>query len=67
VAIDIGELLPALPTVIIKRRGYPLTPAAEFLVDLVRRQKNRTEEPARSTVFGRAKPEKLLKSRRSSV
>ncbi len=42
VAINIGEVLPAPPTVIIKRNGFPLTPAAEFLLDLVRRHK----EPA---------------------
>ena len=37
--IDIGELFPAQPTVIIRRNGFPLTPAAEFLLDLVRRHK----------------------------
>ena len=36
--INIGELPPAPPIVMIKRGGLPLTPAAEFLVDLVRRQ-----------------------------
>ncbi len=36
--IDIGELPAAPPIVLIKRRDMPLTPAAEFLADLVRRQ-----------------------------
>lgn len=35
--IDIGELPAAPPIVLIKRGGLPLTPAAEFLVDLMRR------------------------------
>ena len=35
--IDIGELPPPPPIVLIKRGGLPLTPAADFLVDLVRR------------------------------
>jgi DNA-binding transcriptional LysR family regulator len=39
VSIDIGETLPAPPTSIIRRTCYPLTPAAEFLLNLVRRQK----------------------------
>ena len=67
-AIDIGELLPALPTVIIKRRSYPLTPAAEYLLDLVRQQKDRPEAPASSKNFLlAANLEKPAKSRRRPV
>lgn len=35
--IDIGELPPGPPIAVIKRGGLPLTPAAEHLVDLVRK------------------------------
>jgi DNA-binding transcriptional LysR family regulator len=62
VTIDIGELLPAQPTVIIKRSGFPLTPAAEFLLDLVRRhQEQAVKSTARAkstSVYGRAKARK---------
>jgi DNA-binding transcriptional LysR family regulator len=37
VAIPIAETLPSRPTVTIRRGGVPLTPAAEFLIDLIRR------------------------------
>lgn len=37
ISIDIGEPLPTRPIAIIKRAGFPLTPAAQFLADLVRR------------------------------
>lgn len=43
--INIGELPPAPPIVLIKRGGLPLTPAAEFLVDLVRRHLPRAATP----------------------
>ena len=49
--INIGELPPAPPIVMIKRGGLPLTPAAEFLVDLVRRQ----SPPARKAVVAASK------------
>jgi LysR family transcriptional regulator of abg operon len=37
VAIPIRESLISAPTVTIRRAGLPLTPAAEFLIDLIRR------------------------------
>lgn len=37
VAIPVREALPSRPTVTIRRGGIPLTPAAEFLIDLMRR------------------------------
>ncbi|MBI1201229.1 MAG: LysR family transcriptional regulator [Rhodopseudomonas sp.] len=46
--IDIGELPPAPPIVLIKRGGLPLTPAAEFLVDLARRHLPRPPKTATS-------------------
>lgn len=36
-AIDVAELLPAPPICIIQRAGLPLTPAAEYFCDLMRR------------------------------
>jgi DNA-binding transcriptional LysR family regulator len=45
VTIDIGEKFPAPPTAIIQRSGYPLTPAAEFLLNLVRRHKTSPRSP----------------------
>jgi DNA-binding transcriptional LysR family regulator len=36
--IDVKELLPAPPIVLVRRAGLPLTPAAEFFADLMRRQ-----------------------------
>jgi LysR family transcriptional regulator of abg operon len=48
--IEIGELIPAPPIVVIKRVGLPLTPAAEFLLDLVRRYRPRTEAEKSSKV-----------------
>lgn len=44
--IDIGELTPAPPIVLIKRGGLPLTPAAEYLADLVRRHLPCAEDTA---------------------
>lgn len=52
--IDIGELTPAPPIVAIRRSGLPLTPAAEFLLDLVRR--NKPDSPGRSAPAKPAKP-----------
>ncbi len=37
--INIKEVAPAPPVVIVKRSDMPLTPAAEFLLDLIRRSK----------------------------
>jgi DNA-binding transcriptional LysR family regulator len=55
VTITIREpLVPPPPIVMIKRSGLPLTPAAEFLADLVRR--HRTEPPAKSASKRAAKP-----------
>ncbi len=38
-AIPIKDVLPAPPIVLVRRAGLPLTPAAEFFVDLMRRHK----------------------------
>ena len=35
--IPVREVLPAAPIVTVRRSGLPLTPAAEFLLDLLRR------------------------------
>jgi DNA-binding transcriptional LysR family regulator len=35
--IDVKEILPAPPIVMVRRAGLPLTPAAEFFADLMRR------------------------------
>jgi LysR family transcriptional regulator, regulator of abg operon len=45
VAIPIEETLPSRPTVTIRRGGVPLTPAAEFLTDLIRRGQARSGPP----------------------
>jgi hypothetical protein len=36
--IPVKEVLPAPSIVTVRRAGLPLTPAAEFLLDLMRRQ-----------------------------
>jgi LysR family transcriptional regulator of abg operon len=41
VAIPVREALPSRPTVTIRRGGIPLTPAAEFLIDLMRADRPR--------------------------
>ncbi|HVV92191.1 MAG TPA: LysR substrate-binding domain-containing protein [Hyphomicrobiales bacterium] len=48
VKIEINEPLPAPPIVIIRRAGLPLTPAAEYFCDLVRRYRPRDDVPAPS-------------------
>jgi LysR family transcriptional regulator, regulator of abg operon len=42
VAISVRETLPSRPTVTVRRGGVPLTPAAEFLIDLIRRGQTRS-------------------------
>jgi DNA-binding transcriptional LysR family regulator len=67
-SIDIADLPAAPPIVAIRRAGMPLTPAAEYLLDLVRRHK-----PPAPTVTNRAdqrrrpsKP-KLTRARATTV
>jgi LysR family transcriptional regulator of abg operon len=56
VSIDIAEPLPTRPIAIIKRAGFPLTPAGEYMLDLVRRYQTRVDEPTpnKSAKNGRA-------------
>ena len=44
--IPVKEVLPAAPIVMVRRAGLPLTPAAEFLLDLLRRQVPASQVPA---------------------
>jgi LysR family transcriptional regulator, regulator of abg operon len=46
--IPVREPLPAPPIVVIRRAGLPLTPAAEFFVDLIRRNVPRPRAKQRS-------------------
>jgi LysR family transcriptional regulator of abg operon len=46
VAIPVQETLPSRPTVTVRRGGVPLTPAAEFLIDLIRRGHKRAQPPS---------------------
>ncbi|MGA8322993.1 MAG: hypothetical protein WB774_19820, partial [Xanthobacteraceae bacterium] len=42
--IPVREVLPAAPIVTVRRSGLPLTPAAKFLLDLLRRNLPRCDQ-----------------------